>query len=236
MRTQKQIDASRANGATSHGPTTPEGKATSARNATTHGLTAKSPIVLTVESNEAFAHMRQEYLDLYQPANIVERQILDEMASIQWRRQRGEALEGALIDDTMDRMAPSVAESFQVPPDAATRIVLAYRNIEDTTKSLDNIQRHNLRLSRQFLRLLSTLTKLQRESQSKVPEAQPEPEAKGPEEIEQIEPKEAQLAPTQQLATEPNQASPQTRPPAAPRAPLQEIAQWTGPQPPTSNM
>ncbi len=53
MPTDKQITASRANGARSRGPKTPEGKARSARNSTHHGLLARV-LLLEGESRDRF--------------------------------------------------------------------------------------------------------------------------------------------------------------------------------------
>jgi hypothetical protein len=53
MSTPKQIAASRANGAKSKGPVTPQGKRNSSRNSTRHGIFAAT-IVLETENTEAF--------------------------------------------------------------------------------------------------------------------------------------------------------------------------------------
>jgi hypothetical protein len=194
MRTDKQKEASRANGAKSHGPTTPEGKAASAQNAATHGLNARNPILLTNEEQANFDSLRNAYHDELRPVGIIETGIVEEMASVQWRRQRGEAIEAALINVTMARQAPEVERCFHVCSEA-TKIALAVVHLGDESKSLANIQRNNLRLARHFLRLHTTLRQLQAERPVN------QPPVPGPQnEIAQNEPEPAQPAPQQQDA------------------------------------
>lgn len=190
MRTERQQQTSRENGAKSHGPATSEGKAASARNATKHGLTARNPILLTVEDQQAFQQVRDEYEQLFQPANVVERQLIDEMVSIQWRRQRAEALEASTLDFAIDRMANDVAARF-TEIDNTTRVALAFNHEVNESKTLHNLQRISLQLSRQYLRLLKAFQNL-RANPTPAPKP-PEPEARAqPEsEIRKNEPESA---------------------------------------------
>jgi hypothetical protein len=64
--TQAKRDAARANGAKSHGPVTEHGKAKSALNAVTHGLSSNS-LVLTTESRPKLDALLQAYRDAYEP-------------------------------------------------------------------------------------------------------------------------------------------------------------------------
>ena len=70
-RTEKQRAASRANGTKSRGPVTPEGKATCARNALRHGLTAFH-LALTCEDQESFNMVLADYMDEYRPVDATE--------------------------------------------------------------------------------------------------------------------------------------------------------------------
>ncbi|MCC6390769.1 MAG: hypothetical protein IT167_20205, partial [Bryobacterales bacterium] len=64
---QAHSDAARINGAKSQGPTTPEGKARSSRNARTHGLTASRIAFLTPEEQEEYDTLLRHYTSRHLP-------------------------------------------------------------------------------------------------------------------------------------------------------------------------
>ncbi len=147
-------------GAKSQGPTTPEGKAASSLNATTHGLTSRHPLLLNVEQQAALQNHLAGYINWLKPEGPVETDIVEEMVTVQWRRQRSEAMEATLVQLAMDRMAADVEKQFNNCPHS-TRIAMAMEHLEEKSRALGNFQRHSLRLSRQFLRLHKTLREIQ---------------------------------------------------------------------------
>jgi hypothetical protein len=92
---EKRIAASRANGAKSRCPKTPEGKARSSQNAITHGFFAKS-VVIPREDPAAFQQLRQTYLRRFAPTNADELALVEEMVAAQWRGRRASALDDAI--------------------------------------------------------------------------------------------------------------------------------------------
>jgi hypothetical protein len=87
MSSQLKKDTARANGAKSHGPNTPEGRARSSANSRRHGLTAKT-VLLPGESPEHFQLLLQDYVDQFHPATGVEMELVEAMASARWRLRR----------------------------------------------------------------------------------------------------------------------------------------------------
>ncbi len=96
-RTAAQIAASRANGAKSKGPTSPEGKAISARNAERHGLFSHLATIKG-ESPDEYAGISADLYETWQPADEYERCLVDTMATCMWRRMRMLALESVTLD------------------------------------------------------------------------------------------------------------------------------------------
>jgi hypothetical protein len=82
-----KLEANRHNATLSTGPTSPQGKAASSRNATTHGLTARASI-LHGEDPEDYRAFVDDYLDYYRPANSIDHAIVVEYADLQWRLRR----------------------------------------------------------------------------------------------------------------------------------------------------
>jgi hypothetical protein len=113
MATEKQINAARANGAKSRGPVTPEGKRISSMNRLRHGALART-IVLESESHEKFAALSAAWIEYLQPANPIERALVDTMITARWRLERLRAMETAGLSSGMRDKAAEI-------PDPATR-------------------------------------------------------------------------------------------------------------------
>jgi hypothetical protein len=80
MRTEAQIEASRANGRRSQGPVTPEGKARSSQNAYRHGLLAAT-MTLRTEDKDAFGQYLDQHLQRFQPADDVELNLVEKWSA-----------------------------------------------------------------------------------------------------------------------------------------------------------
>jgi hypothetical protein len=156
MRTERQIQASRANGARSRGPVTPEGKRTSAKNAITHGMLAES-IVLECESQDRFLAVLQSLLDEFQPQTPFEESLIEVMAAARWRQMRLWSMEKANMEDRM-RLRAEMSSAVEEP---ATRAALAFRALGDDGRSLDLINRYESRFERQYLRAHRRLIEVQ---------------------------------------------------------------------------
>jgi len=96
MRTEAQIQASRANGCRSHGPVTDEGKAISSKNSTKHGLLSNTA-VLPGEDPAQFDRMLAAGLNHYDPRCSEEMDLVEEYTFYKWRQLRFWSLNTAAI-------------------------------------------------------------------------------------------------------------------------------------------
>ncbi len=94
--------ASRANGAKSKGPKTPEGKARSSYNAVRHGLLSKTT-VLACENRETFEKLLDQFVRRFDPVDDVEFGMIEEMAACHWRIRRGWAIETELMNQSVEK-------------------------------------------------------------------------------------------------------------------------------------
>src|SRR4051812_2541472 len=85
--TAAQSSTSRANGALSRGPTTPEGKARAALNGTRHGLAGPFRL-LPGEDAAAYGRLRAALLARHAPADAAEEHWVEELAFAAWRLRR----------------------------------------------------------------------------------------------------------------------------------------------------
>src|SRR5450756_1440415 len=93
----KQIEANRRNALKSTGPTTPEGKEHSRRNALRHGLTAET-VIATLEDAEDYQAFEAAVIADYDVESAVERELVLRLASILWRLRRATGIETAVFE------------------------------------------------------------------------------------------------------------------------------------------
>ncbi len=96
MATAAQIIANQKNAQSSTGPRTPQGKASSAANAVSHGL-AGGFRVLPQESQQEFDRLLSEYREQFHAANVHEEFLVEEMAQARWRIARCRRLETEVV-------------------------------------------------------------------------------------------------------------------------------------------
>jgi hypothetical protein len=136
MRTPAQQAASRANGARSRGPTTPEGKRRSPKNALRHGLLARAT-VLQNESRAGFDEMLDEHIRRLSPRDGVEECAIEEMCSAAWRLRRLWSIERKALD---------LEIAAQDSPDQLERILNAFDSMARNRPHVLLFQRYETRL------------------------------------------------------------------------------------------
>jgi len=137
MRTQKQIEASRANGALSKGPITEEGKALAAKNLRRHDVLS-STLVLEGESDQVFTEMVEKLFAELEPITETETALVEQLASARWRQMRIWSVEKANLDKLMklqksgsgpDRLA-NVIESHPASLSAILRYDVTFSRMQ----------------------------------------------------------------------------------------------------------
>jgi len=123
MSSERRIQSSRANGALSHGPTTPHGKSRSARNHTHHGLLAQT-VVVPGENPASFKALLAALETELQPTNQIELNCVETVAVARWRLMRLWHMEKASLQHEMSKQDPGAR-------DPATHAALAFRALCD---------------------------------------------------------------------------------------------------------
>jgi hypothetical protein len=148
MSTLKQIESNRANSRKSTGPKTPEGKARSSRNATTHGLLAAS-VVLDGESKTRFYSLLNSLIDELKPVGPCEYALVESMAVARWRQMRLWGFQkAALAEEVRRHQADSTGEG--APADNHVASAIAFRNLGQSSRALDLMHRYETAYFRMF--------------------------------------------------------------------------------------
>jgi len=166
MESNLKSETARANGAKSRGPTTPEGKEKSSRNALKHGLTAGAGnIVLDCEDPDEFQQTFDKLLAIHEPVTPAEKDLVEEMVAARWRTRRMWTIETGLLNaEILTQAAKSDT------PDPAVHLASAYRALSDDSRSLALASRYEARHQRIYDRAYKTLRELQQARKSEEPE------------------------------------------------------------------
>jgi len=130
----------RANGAKSHGPATPEGRARSSQNALRHGLATRAAalptmsIVLPEESPADFQRLLDSYLDEFAPTSPIEVELVETMASARWRLRRLANIETTLLTNEMETSVSDLEDFFEDverEPDVEDHLAYAFKRLAD---------------------------------------------------------------------------------------------------------
>jgi hypothetical protein len=185
MRSDLQIEASRANGSKSRGPVTEEGKLASSRNALKHGILSDT-VLLPGENPASFEADAQDLFDEHKPVGPTEQELVEIMIVARWRRTRIWMLERTCLAGQMHQECLRVPESELDPTTAAA---IAFRNLADHSRTLDLVNRYESRYDRQYFRAHRRLLEVQDRRMRNEPDSTPP--ASGP-----VDPTEAPVTPS----------------------------------------
>ena len=171
-RTQKQLEASRANGRKSRGPVTAEGKARSSQNALTHGLDADT-VCLADEDHDAYDQFRATFHAEWCPSTPTAAALVDDLAATRWRLQRALRLESELFDSCLQASEKDLQRQWRDTLGPEQHLALSLDRFE---RQLDRLQTHIGRLYRQFHRTLKALEQWRKQNEQNEPK-NPEPVA-----------------------------------------------------------
>jgi hypothetical protein len=175
MPSKRKSRASRANGAKSKGPVTPEGKARSSRNALKHGLNSEI-VVLPHEDRAAFEDLRDSYMERFQPAGQPEADLVETMASARWRLNRLVAIESRLFEKEMVLHDAEISGQFK-EIDGEGKLACVFDRCANEGKALNMLLRYEGQLNRTYDRAFRQLQVLQKSKPPAPPkELQNEPE------------------------------------------------------------
>jgi hypothetical protein len=235
MSSQRRIQSSRANGAKSHGPITPEGKQKSSRNSLQHGILARH-VVLDDENAEAFDGLVTGLVAEFSPQTPAQLALVETMAVARWRLGRIWCIERETLQSEIEKHDPD-------PITYPARAALGFRDLANNSTTLDLLSRYEFRFDRQFARAVNLFMKLAtyENSLTKSSQTDPIPQPDTPSSVTEPRPRGSDDPPSPVALEHPARPEPQSltpepgaavihlessrRPPAAevtqPAAPIQ---------------
>ena len=145
------LAANRANAKKCTGPKTREGKFKSSLNALKHG-TYSHNFILKTEDAGTFENFSKSFIDEFQPETPSELELLKQLISVAWRRNRIAELIQLRINQAIDDTI-----AISEPQPAANITLRAFEKLENEKPSFARQEAHELRLANLFQRTLARL-------------------------------------------------------------------------------
>jgi hypothetical protein len=164
-KSSKKSATARANGAKSHGPATPAGRARSSQNALRHGLAVRDAalptvsVVLADESIPDFHLLLDSYLDEFAPTSPIEVELVETMASARWRLRRLANIETTLLANEMETSVDDIHNFFadaDREPDVEDHLAYAFKRLADGA-SLHLLNRYEGTINRSYAQAFKQL-------------------------------------------------------------------------------
>jgi hypothetical protein len=111
---EKQLAANRANALKSTGPTTPEGRASSAQNSRKHGFTAARFIVINTEESSHLKNLKADLIHTYQPVNSQELAAIERIALAQLSIFRTYQMEAGMITRSLNQALSNYSTQLDI--------------------------------------------------------------------------------------------------------------------------
>lgn len=108
----KRAAQARINGAKSHGPVTPAGKAISSSNSLVHGHAAKINMLVQHDDAQAWDAHLAGYHASFRPLDYFEAELVDELAAASWKKARLSGTLTTLIDFQLSIQEHNVDQNF----------------------------------------------------------------------------------------------------------------------------
>jgi hypothetical protein len=176
IRSAKQIQASKTNGSLSRGPLSDLGKQRSSLNALKHGGYAHQYVVLG-EDPEAFQEYALEMREHWQPRNIIEKDLVEQLIRVAWKIRRLGSLEAAVLSTEMldyyrsdlllDYRKPRKLAPTHLSPGARVTLskneelmAIAFKRDVNSHQSLVVLEEIQTRTSSKYFKLLEKLLEM----------------------------------------------------------------------------
>ena len=157
---KRRIESSRANGAKSRGPVTPEGKAKVSQNAVKHGYLA-AMVTLSPDEEDIFREIHQAYILRFEPRDQVEHDLVEQIVWANWKMRKIWMNETSVIGLQVALDRDKVGMEW-LTPNQQDREALATVECLKDSKALELFSRYSRTLAGQAERATKLLLELKK--------------------------------------------------------------------------